>query len=942
MTLRLLFSSTVLCTLAGASVLTQAMDAIPAEDRAVIYRDVDGIVHILGRTEADVVFAQGYAHARDRFFQMDSLRRQASGTLAELLGESVIDDDVLLRTLGLRRAAQRSLTALSPETLAAVDAYTAGVNAWLANHSLPDEYAALEITSVPEWVPLDTLAIAKLLAFGLSFDLDVDLTTALSSYQAAGAAGGFDGAALFFEDLYRSAPFDPASTVPDAGVELTTRSSARATKRAHWRNFDTSWIDQDALSNLQAFAERLKRVPVLGDALQRREGITGSNEWAVHGSLTKSGRPLMANDPHLALGQPATFYQNHLVATDGSLDAVGSSFPGAPLVVLGQNRHIAWGATTNPYDVTDTFQEQLAPDSTSTFGLGTVTNGKTEPLGFAIISFRVNVPGDGVLDNLEPIGGITIPPFLLTVPKRNNGPIVSLDVPNLTAVSIQYTGFGPTRELDAFRAWNVAENLDDFRAGLTHFDFGSQNFAVTDVAGNIAYFASGEMPLREDLQAGTVNGLPPWFIRNGTGGNEWLLDPAPGPDQANPYAILPADEIPQLVNPPAGYFINANNDPAGNTLDNDPLNQLRPGGGIYYLNPGYAQGQRAGRITRALRAKLAEGPVDRQDMADIQANVQLLDAEVFTPLITAAWDASVQPGADPALAGFAKDTRLAEAVDRLRGWDASAPTGVTGGFDAGDATRRTTEPDAAEIDASINATIYSVWRGQMLRRVIDDTLAPLGVQPPGSAQSVTALRNLVDRFPVAGGVGASGIDFFAVPGIEDADVRLAYVTLSALGDALDRLAGPAFDAAFGGATDQSAYRWGRLHRIVFSHPLGSEFSQPGPGALPATFDDLVGYAVDGGYGAVDASSHSARADHAEAFRFGSGPVRRYVGEPGGAAIAAQTILPGGSSGVRSSLWYSNLMARYLSNASYPVRQDKVDIVPLIVEVTRIPRAAVTR
>lgn len=937
-----LLASSLATVLAALSV--SAADPLPPDDRAVIYRDVDGIIHIVAPNEIDAVFAQGWAHARDRFFQMDTQRRQASGTLAELLGESVIDDDVLLRTLGLRRAAERSLPALSEGTRAAIDAYTEGVNAWLAAHPLPEEYVALEISEVAPWTPLDTVTIGKLLAFGLSFDLDVDLTTALASYQSAGAAQDFDGAALFFDDLYRSAPFDPASTLPDAGVVPAARSDTRAARRTHWRNYDTSWLNADALSAAQDFTERLKRVPVLGDALARREGITGSNEWAVSGALTKSGNPLMANDPHLALGTPSTFYQNHIVTTDGALDVVGSSFPGAPLVVLGQNRHIAWGATTNPYDVTDTFQEQLAPDSTSTFGLGTVTNGKVEPLGFDILTFRVNVIGDGVDDNLEPIGGITIPPFLLTVPKRNNGPIVSLDVPNLTAVSIQFTGFGPTREIEAFRAWNFAQNLDDFQAGLERFDFGSQNFAVTDVKGNIAYFASGEMPLREDLQAGTVNGLPPWFIRDGTGGNEWLPADAPGPNQANPYALLPASEIPHVINPPAGYFINANNDPAGNTLDNDPLNQLRPGGGIYYLNPGYAQGQRAGRITRALEAKLDNGPVDRNDMADIQANVQLLDAEVFTPIITAAWDAAIQPDADNALASFAKDARLGQAVARLRGWDFSTPTGVVGGFDAGDTDGRRGEPSDQDIAASINATIYSVWRGQMLRRVIDDTLAPLGLSAPGSAQSVTALRHLVDGVDTAGGVGASGVDFFAVPGIDDAPTRLAWITLSALRDALDRLAGPAFDAAFAGATDQDAYRWGRLHRIVFTHPLGGEFSQPGTGALPPTFDDLAGYAVDGGYGAVDASSHSARADNAEAFRFGSGPVRRYVAEPGviPGVITAQTILPGGSSGVRSSPWYANLMARYLSNAAYPVRQDKVDVVPAIVEVTRLPRSPATR
>ncbi|MEM6640506.1 MAG: penicillin acylase family protein [Pseudomonadota bacterium] len=908
-------------------------------DDVSLFRDVNGIVHIVGETEADVVFGQGYAHARDRFFQMDAQRRQASGTLAELLGPAVIDDDVLLRTLGLRRAAERSLPALSAELRSVIDAYADGVNHWLAQNPLPEEYTALELTSVPPWTPLDTVTIAKLLAFGLSFDLDVDLTNALVAYETAGAAQNFDGSALFFKDLYRSAPFDNASTLPDAGAVSARAASLKQSKRSHWRRFESDYLNPRVLADLTDFSDRLKRVPVLGDGLQRREGITGSNEWAVSGSLTRDGRPIMANDPHLSLGTPSTFYQNHLVATKDGLDAIGSSFPGAPLVVLGQNRHIAWGATTNPLDVTDTFQEQLAPDSTSTFGLGTVTNGEVEPLGFAPLTFRVNQVGDGTQNNLNVVGGLDIPPFLLTVPKRNDGPIVSLDVGGLSAVSIQYTGFGPTRELEAFRDWNFAGSVAAFEDGLRHFDFGSQNFAVTDIQGNIAYFASGEMPLREDLQAGTVTGLPPWFIRDGTGGNQWLPDTSPDPDRANPYAILPPEEIPHVVNPSAGYFVNANNDPAGNTLDNDPLNQLRPGGGIYYLNPGYAPGLRGGRITQALRAQLKQGPVDRDDMAAIQADVQMLDAQVFTPLIVAAWDAAQQRDADPLLAAFADDARLDTAVTRLRTWDFTTPTGVLRGFDVGDANARLVPPDKAEVAASVNATIYSVWRGQMIRRVIDDTLAPLGLTGPGSSQAMTALRNLVDTFPKNHGVGASGINFFDVPGIDSAEARLAFVTLASLTDALDRLAGPAFAAAFDESSDQNGYRWGRLHRIVFSHPLGSAFSQPGSGPLQATFDDLEGFAVDGGYGVVDASSHSARADNAEAFRYGAGPVRRYVGSPGTqpGSIIAQTILPGGSSGVRSSPWYSNLMVPYLANGTYPVRQDLVALMPNVVETTRLKR-----
>src|SRR5262249_11007968 len=154
-----------------------------------------------------------------------------------------------------------------------------------------------------------------------------------------------------------------------------------------------------------------------------------------------------------------------------------------------------------------------------------------------------------------------IPPVTLIVPRRNNGPIVRLDLDSGTALSVQYTGFSPTRELETFLIWNEARGMDEFVEGVQRFDFGSINWAYADVRGNIAFFSSSEVPLREDLQAGSVRGLPPWFIRNGASGNEWLPVRHPQPGQVVPYEILPFDEMPHLINPAAGWFVNANNDP---------------------------------------------------------------------------------------------------------------------------------------------------------------------------------------------------------------------------------------------------------------------------------------------------------------------------------------------------------------------------------------------
>jgi penicillin amidase len=896
------------------------VDVPGLEGPANVDRDADGIAHIRAGTRHDLFFLQGWVHAQDRLFQMDVRRRQADGTLAELLGPAALGTDVQLRTIGLHRAAARSLPALSDDARVVLAAYADGVNAWVGANPLPPEYGALSLTRVRPWTALDSVAVAKLQAFGLSFDLDIDLTTALLGYQRAGQAAGFDGTALFFQDLWRAQPFTDASTVPDAsraGARAATTAAGSAAAGARAAATGPAGARLRAAGRLaERYAALAAKVPLLRQALTHDRGQGGSNQWAVSGRLAADGHPLLANDPHLGLEAPSTFYPVHLQA--GATDAEGSGFAGAPGVIVGHNRFISWGATVNPMDVTDTYAEQVRPDPTSPSGLATVYQGKLEPVIPVPETFRQNNPGSGTPDNLTvvPPGG-PVPAATLIVPRRNNGPIIQLDQAAGTALSVQYTGFSATRELDTFLLWDDARNLDDFRRGLELFDVGGQNWAYADVEGNIAYFTSAELPLREDLQAGTVNGLPPFFIRNGTGGNEWLPLTHPQPGQAVPYEILPYEEMPQIVNPPAGFFVNANNDPAGGSLDNDVLNQLRPGGGIYYLNAGY-DGIRAGRITALLRAELAgDGRVSFGDMQRIQADTALVDAQFFVPYLVKALARGVLDG-DPALRGLARDRAVAEAVGRLALWNRRTPTGIPEGYDAADVDGRRLPPTRPEQANSVAATIYAVWRSQVVKAAIDARLAPYGVPVPDGERSLTALKHLLETFGQTHGVGASGIDFFAVDGVADAADRRDVVLLRAVRDALAKLAGPDFQAAFGGSTDQDDYRWGRLHRVTLDHPLGGPFDVPPAfGAFPQPLADLPGIPTDGGFDTVDAATHDVRADAAGEFGFGGGPANRYVSElraPGD--VHASSSLPGGTSGVPGSPFYLNLLPAWLTNDTF--------------------------
>lgn len=901
-----------------------------------IVRDGAGIAHLRAADEHDLFFLQGFVHAEDRLFQMDVTRRRASGTLAELLGPAALPGDVQLRTFGLRRAAERSLPLVSDRARDALEAYAEGVNAFVRSHPLPPEYAALEVTRFEPWTALDSTAAAKLIAFGLSFDLaDIDRTVALVSYQKAGAALGFDGTALFFQDLFRSAPFDPASTIPDALRPVKPREDESEGEPERTRHAEgAAGLHPRAVELGAEFLEKVRAEPFLRRLLDH-DDRAGSNQWAVSGEHTRNGAPLLASDPHLALGAPSTFYPVHLRSR--RLDVIGNSFAGVPFVVVGHNRRIAWGASVNPLDVTDVFQETVVPDPTSPSGLATVFQGHREAILPIPEAYRANQPGNGIPDDVVPVPpGSAVPPATLVVPRRNGGPIVQLDLAHGVALSVQYTGFSGTREVDTFLGFDAAEGIDDFARALQFFDFGSQNFCYADNEGNIAYFTGSEVPVREDLQRGVVAGLPPYFIRDGSGGNEWLPVQHPQPGQAIPFEILPQEEMPHIVNPPAGFVINANNDPVGITLGNDPLSRLRPGGGIFYLNPGYDSGFRAGRITGRVREVLATGKMTFEKMQSIQADAKLLDAEVLVPSIARALARAQRPGAPAPLAALAASPGVAEAVGRLASWDASTPTGIPEGYDASDVDGRLTPPTQQEIGRSVAATIYAAWRGQLVRGVIDARLAPLGLPVPGSQQAMTALRNLLDRFPERQGVGASGLDFFPLPGVASPEDRRDVYILKSLAAALDLLAGPAFDAAFHRSSRQEDWRWGKLHRIVFAHPMDGPFSvPPASGFFPAPLPGLRGIPKAGGFGAVDASSHDARAASVDAFMFGSGPSNRLVVELSpGAVRRSESVWPGGASAVPGSPSYLNLLPLWLTNDTVPLHFRRSDLEKDSASVTR--------
>jgi penicillin amidase len=846
-----------------------------------VLRDALGVPHVFAQNDHDAYFMVGYLHAQDRLFQMDQTRRQASGTLAELLGAGALASDVQFRTFGLRRAAAKTLAALSPAAAADLQAYSDGVNAYVSTHPLPAEYGAFELTTFQPWSALDSAAITKLLAFGLSFDLsDITNTQRLIAYQ--NALGPAAGTLLFREDVLRSEPFARAPTIEPG----ETSSPIVTHGKPAW---SSSFLAQ---ATLEEGKRALNNAEEAGIASTPTDN--GSNVWAVSGSVSASGRPMVASDPHLALPSPSTFYEIGLRAKD--LVLYGVTFPGTPSVVHGMNEHIAWGSTVNPTDVTDVYQEAVVLAG----GVPVATMKGATPVPTTIIpeEFRANQPGNGTPDDLITIAPPAVP---AAVVETRHGPLITppSGTPP-TALSVQHTGFYATREPDYFRELARAKDVTDAERALRYFDFGAQNWMFADDSGNIAYFTHRELPLREDLQNGTVAGLPPYFIRNGVGGNDWISETVRPEDHAIPFAKLPDSELERLVNPSDGVMSNANQDPTGQTFDNDPLNELRPGGGIRYTTPGHSDGNRNARITQRLDEGLADGTISFAEMQSIQADVKLNDAAVLVPAIAAALDAAQTPGAPAALAALGGDPAIQEAAARLEAWDFSTPTGIAAGYDASDVNGVTSPPSQAEIAASVAATIYGLWRGQALALFIDGPMAAVGLGSflPGGDQAMTALRRLIAN-PNG---GASGIF------VSSATARDTLV-LTALKNGLTLAASPAFAPAFAASTDQDDYRWGKLHRITFAGlfpiPPGAGFTDLGPG--------LPGIATDGGFSVVDASSHNPRAGTLNGFRFGSGPARRFVAQTDRSHPTAVQVTPGGASGNPLGPWFGNQLGLWLTD-----------------------------
>ncbi len=454
-------------------------------DPVEVRRSDYGYVHVDATNREDLYRAVGFVHAQDRLWQMELARRVGDGRLAEVLGPDALPVDRLMRTLDLRGISSEMEQNLDPETRRALECYAQGVNAGmqLFEGRLPIEFDILGYEPEP-WELRHSLLISRLMGWELDFSrwMDVLMSVFVSRF-------GYDKARLLFPQWEEGDPAIIAGLSREAERGLTDFLMAEYAAR--------SVLGMNSLGH-------------------------GSNAWAVHGSRTATGKPLLANDPHLLLMAPGRFHEVHMVAPD--LDVMGGTIPGVPFVILGRNRSISWGVTNAMIDDHDFYVEEVDNRSTPTM-------------------YRLDGAWVPMTQRIDTILVRDADPVLLTVYRTHRGPIVNRIEPaakwSAPLLSMRWTGHDISNDARAFMLLNQAGSWDEFSDALRHFTVPCQSFVYADTAGNIGYRTGGKVPIRPAAQA---------------------LLPADGRTSKSDWqGYIPFGSMPHTLNPASGYIASANN-----------------------------------------------------------------------------------------------------------------------------------------------------------------------------------------------------------------------------------------------------------------------------------------------------------------------------------------------------------------------------------------------
>ncbi len=603
-----------------------------------VKRDGYGIPQIYASTDEDLFMAQGFVQAQDRFYEMDVRRHMTSGRLSEMFGKGQIDNDEFLRTLGWHRIAKKEYDSkLSDETKKYLQAYSKGVNAYLEGKEgkeLSLEYAALGFANdykPAEWTPVDSVAWLKAMAWDLRGNMEDEIDRALLTSRLGPKQ---------IKDLYPQYPYDRNKAIVQEGQldELTGTFGQGGQTAGGSASTDgttaggttvegtgTAGTSTDGTSGLQSQLSGLYSVlEDLPTAVGVNGNGIGSNSWVVSGDHTISGKPLLANDPHLSASLPSVWYQMGLhcrsVSDKCQYDVTGYTFAGMPGVIIGHNKNISWGMTNSGVDVTDLYLEKLT-------GSGYLYDNKVKP--FTTREETIKVAGGESKT--------------IVVRETNNGPLLSDRSDELVRVgkkaevdtsapdrgdgygiSLRWTALDPGTSMDAVFAMDKATDWNDFRAAAALFEVPSQNLIYADTEGHIGYTLPGKIPTRAEGVDGSIP-QPGWNSKY-----RWT-------------GYIPQNKLPFELDPARGYIVTANQA----VIDKDKY--------PYTLTTDWGYGTRSQRITSLIKSKIdGGGKISTDDMRQMQLDNSSEIAKLLVPQL---------------LKIDIADPDVREAQKLLEGWD---------------------------------------------------------------------------------------------------------------------------------------------------------------------------------------------------------------------------------------------------------------------------------
>jgi penicillin amidase len=773
-----------------------------------VKRDGYGIPQIYASSDEDLFMAQGYVQAQDRFYEMDVRRHMTSGRLSEMFGNGQIKNDEFLRTLGWDRVAQREYdTKLSASTKKYLQAYAKGVNAYLKGKDGKDislEYAALGLTNdyKPQpWTPVDSISWLKAMAWDLRGNMQDEIDRSLMTSRLGPKQ---------IADLYPEYPYSRNKPIVQEGHynALTKTFEGKGSTNTQSTS-GTSTSTSTSTSASSALQSQLAGLYNVLDNVPTAVGVNGngigSNSWVVSGKYTITGKPLLANDPHLSASLPSVWYQMGLHCTTVSskcqYDVTGYTFAGMPGVIIGHNQDIAWGMTNSGVDVTDLYLEKLTGD-------GYLYDGKVRPFTTRTETIKVAGGASKKIVVRETSNGPLLSDRddeLVTVGKKATVDTTAPDRGDGYGIALRWTALDPGNTMDAVFAIDKASNWDEFRAASRSFDVPSQNLVYADTKGHIGYQLPGKIPVRGKGDDGSL--------------------PAPGWDSSYSWTgkYIPQDALPYEFDPDRGYIVTANQA----VIDKNKY--------PYTLTTDWGYGARSQRITDLIKSKIAgPGKISTDDMRQMQLDDSSEIAKLLVPKL---------------LKIDISDKNVRQTQKLLEGWD------------------YTQDADSAAA-AYFNAVWRNILKlafgnklpkelrvqGQCLWVEQADSTGPADqdqkvrecgerdadqAQPDGGDRWFEVVRNIIDD---------QNNDWWHLP---KARTQPATTTRDALFARAMTDARWELTAKLG--KDIDTWSWGRLHRLFLKNQtLGTE----GPGVLQYMLNRGP-WKLDGGEATVDATGWNA-------------------------------------------------------------------------------------